>query len=88
MEYKFLDKVVNQIVSETNVIKNRLGQQSPHEHGRWLVQAPFSRNRFTISYLQHKDTHFYVHVSNVYGLNEEEIDYVWDEYRKIINKKV
>lgn len=84
MDKKFLHKVVNQIVSETNVIKKSI----IYEHGKWLVQAPFSKNRFTISYLQHKVIPFYVHVSNVYGLNEEEIDYVWDEYRKIINKKV
>jgi hypothetical protein len=31
---------------------------------------------------------FLKHCKEVYGLNEQEIEYVWKEYRDIINDKI
>jgi hypothetical protein len=94
MDKKFLDKVVDQIVSETRI---------DHEWGE--IQIPFSDLSLDIPHsllLHHLDFHdFYVHLffddflfpfsdhcNNVYGLNIEEIEYVWEEYKHIIIDKI
>jgi hypothetical protein len=75
MDKKFLDKVVDQLVSET-----RLDYEK--------VYFPFSppspsfviRN---LSFLSSPPPSFSSHCKEVYGLNEKEIEYVWKEYREI-----
>ena len=67
MDYKFLDKVVNQIVSETIMDEER-------------VYVPF----FPYYSLSSYRSPFTKHCKDVYGLNEQEIEYVWEEYREII----
>ena len=79
MDYKFLNKVIDQIVNETII---------DYDEGR--VCTPFSPRSsyhpplfsssllFTLS----------IHCREVYGLNEDEIEYVWNEYKKIIKDKI
>ena len=75
MDYKFLDKVIDQIVSETTI---------DYDKGRIYTPFPSSFKFFISSYL----LSFIKHCEDVYGLNEQEIDYVWNEYKDIINDKI
>ncbi len=74
MNNKFLNKVCDQIMSETRVIDNKL-------------YTPFSFSPFLIF------THpsFISHCKDIYCLNKEEADYVWEKYKKglttLIDKK-
>ena len=78
MDKKFLDKVLGQIVSETEV---------DHDEGR--IYTPF-KPHFLIQFffLLSTFTLFSRHCEEVYGLNEQEIEYVWDKYRHIIKDKL
>jgi hypothetical protein len=59
MNNKFLDKVIEQIISETRVIDDK-------------VYTPFSLLVFPFF------SSFYKHCKEIYSLNEQEIDYVWN----------
>ena len=78
MDKKLLDKVVSQIVSETEV---------DHDEGR--IYTPF-KPHFLIQFffLLSTFTLFSIHCEEVYGLNSEETRYVWNEYGKIIHHKI
>ena len=85
MDKKFLNKVLDQIVSETRI---------DYEWGE--IQIPFSDLSIDIPHsllLHHLDFHpflflFSDHCKNVYGLNKEETEYVWEEYKHIIIDKI
>ena len=85
MDKKFLNKVLDQIVSETRI---------DYEWGE--IQIPFSDLSIDIPHsllLHHLDFHpflflFSDHCKNVYGLNKEETEYVWEEYKHIIIDKL
>ena len=85
MDKRFLDKVLDQIVSETRI---------DYEWGE--IQIPFSDLSIDIPHsllLHHLDFHpflflFSDHCKNVYGLNKEETEYVWEEYINIIIDKL
>ena len=84
MDKKFLNKVLDQIVNETTI---------DYEKGE--IQIPFSDISIDIPHsllLHHLDFHpflflFSDHCKNVYGLNKEETEYVWEEYKNIIIDK-
>jgi len=86
MDKKFLDKVVDQIVSETRI---------DHEWGE--IQFPFIRQQASYpaySLLLLRSPNFTFSSTfilalikqciEVYGLNMEEVEYVCDEYKEII----
>jgi hypothetical protein len=83
MDNSFLDKVVDQIVSET-----KMG------HDKSVIDPPFYTS--FPSHLLHISNNplfpypstFSTHCREVYGLNEDEIEYVWNEYKKIIKDKI
>ena len=84
MDKRFLNKVLDQIVNETTI---------DYEKGE--IQIPFSDISIDIPHsllLHHLDFHpflflFSDHCKNVYGLNKEETEYVWEEYiNSIIDK--
>ena len=87
MDYKFLDKVVDQIVYETII---------DYENDR--IFTPFSPNSLPVSLLLSivKDWNtspllhrlLRRHCKDVYGLNNDEIEYVWEEYKRIIKDKI
>ena len=85
MDKRFLNKVLDQIVRETRV---------DYEWGE--IQIPFSDLSIDIPHsllLHHLDFHpflflFSDHCKNVYGLNKEETEYVWEEYKNIIIDKI
>jgi hypothetical protein len=78
---KFLSKVVEQLVSETNI-----------DYGRETVFAPsllssfpfpfFSSFSFSPSIL------FFDHCRDMYGLTRKETIYVWKQYKSIIEDKI
>jgi len=82
MDKKYLDKVIEQIVSETTIDYRRGGK----------VYITLINNHFSIhnkkSYTRYFYPHFSHHCRDVYGLNDDEIKYVWDEYGKIIKDKI
>ncbi len=82
MDKKYLNKVLDQIVSETRI---------DHDEERFLL--PF------FNYFSHNSVvlfsspgspypSFIIHCREVYGLNPDEIKYVWSEYRDIIKDKI
>jgi|TARA_R110000796_G_scaffold15455_1_gene49177 hypothetical protein len=87
MDNKYLNKVVDQLVSETKL-----------DYDNYMVLYPFSpplsfHNSFhflslSSPYLSSFSSlllfDFVNHCKDVYGLNDEEVNYVWDRYREII----
>ncbi len=82
MDKRFLDKVVGQLVRETRM---------DYDEGRIYTpfQKPFSFSLFPPShFLLFSFNTFYRHCEEVYGLNYDETEYVWEEYKEIIRDKV
>jgi len=75
----YLNKVVEQLVSETTIEGS-------------IVWVPYSVLHQTLnSFLLSAFPHFFSfssYVRNVYGLTEEETEYVWEQYRSIIHDKI
>ena len=82
MDYKFLDKVIDQIVRETRIDYNELSPTlyTPFPYPPLLISFSTFPPRFLFS-------SFTNHCKDVYGLNDGEIIYVWKKYvNSIINK--
>ena len=79
MDKRFLDKVVDQIISETRIDYDMGEIQFPFSS---FSPFPSSPSYFFSSYL------FSDHCEDVYGLNDDEIKYVWEEYVQIIKDKI
>jgi hypothetical protein len=92
MDKKFLNKVVDQIVSETQISKRR--SQS-------YILTPFSQRVFSShEFSQGKDLnsrysdvkalyhYFSIHCQDIYGLDSSEIGYAFQKYRNIIMLKI
>lgn len=77
MNKKFLDKVLDQIVSETKI-----------DHDKKKIFFSFFSFSFSSSLLLILFPFFSKHCRNVYGLNDDEVEYVWKEYRNIIIYKI
>jgi hypothetical protein len=77
MNIKFLDKVCDQILSETRIDNDEVytpfSSFSPH--------YSFFFN-FTISPISIFPSSLSKHCKEIYGLNKEETDYVWDKYKE------
>jgi len=78
---RFLDRVIEQLVNETIIY--------PSQYGGMMISLPGDpdENWDAIKMFDHLDylynrflTHTIKHCRDVYGLTDEEIDYVWDEY--------
>jgi hypothetical protein len=77
MNEKFLNKVVGQIVSETEM-----------DYENRDVYAPFLYNYYSSLYylsLYRAFTPFRYHCEDVYGLNKNEIEYVWERWLDIVS---
>jgi hypothetical protein len=86
MDKKYLDKVLDQLVSETKIYreKNCLDQMDiPYLPKNILLPLSF----FSLSSLLRLDP-FTIHCRDVYGLNEQEIEYVWNGYRDTIKDRI
>ena len=84
MDYKFLNKVLDQLVRETE-IHTEFGRiytpisSTPLRHPFPLL-SPF--------FLSSSPFFFSKHCRDIYGLNDDEIEYVWKEYRETIIDKI
>ena len=83
MDKKYLDKVLDQLVSETKITDFDKGHEA-------YIDAPFRTGGFlTARHMLYSAYWKYCkHCKNVYGLNEEEVLYVWEEYSRIIKDKI
>tara|TARA_B110000285_G_scaffold5637_1_gene5983 strand:- start:179 stop:442 length:264 start_codon:yes stop_codon:yes gene_type:complete len=83
MDYKFLNKVLGQLMSETRMDYEYMG-------GRIFIPFLPSFTLFSIFPISFSSyfTHFSEHCESVYGLNKEETKYVWNEYRGTIKDKI
>ena len=80
MDYKFLDKVVGQLVRETTIDYDEERFLPPFSiPSSWF--SPFFNLPFLIP-------SFIIHCREVYGLNKEETGYVWDKYILLIKDKL
>lgn len=86
MKNNYLDKVLDQIVSETRI-----------DYDKERLYTPFFSAPFHLLHFRHLKPHttsplllrlLRRHCKEVYGLNDDEIDYVWEEYKKIIKDKI
>ena len=91
MDYKFLNKVVNQIVSETKIDYDQGIIHFPYlvYPSSWNSPASVFTHPFLIILsLPRAPRFFFKHCRDVYGLNGDEVYYLWKEYRKIIKDKL
>ena len=84
MDYKFLNKVLDQLVRETMI-----------DYDRGVVESPFFSSYPRNNFLNHISSSslfflrsFVDHCRDVYGLNLEETEYVWKDYRETIIVKI
>ena len=81
MDYKFLHRVIDQIVSETTI-----------DYDKRVIRLPYYPSSFTLAhsslYFSYVMSRFTTHCRDVYGLNVQEIDYVWKEYTLLIKDKI
>ena len=83
MDKQYLDKVLDQLVGETTIDHDKVRIKFP--------SLPFFYYPFLTLSTPHYQAIFnifYDHCENVYGLNIEEIEYVWNEYREIVKDKI
>ena len=81
MDKKFLHKVLDQIVNETRI-------DYDGEKGRMYTPLTFPSFSSPLFLRRFPPLSFIIHCGEVYGLNKEEVGYVWKEYRKIIKDKI
>jgi hypothetical protein len=78
MNKEFLNKVCDQILSETRINNDRVYTPFISFH------FPSHYSSFFLSLSLHVCSHFSSHCKEVYSLNEEEIEYVWTKYKEVI----
>ena len=83
MDKKFLDKVVDQIVSETTIDYDEERFHPPFSHPVFLNSSFVFFSFSSLSPFSPYPS-FIIHCREVYGLNKEEIGYVWKEYILLI----
>ena len=83
MDKKFLNKVLDQIISEKRIDYNELSPTlyTPFPYPPLILSFSTFPPSFLFSY-------FTKHCRDVYGLNKEEIGYVWVKYKDIIKDKI
>ena len=83
MDKKFLNKVTEQIISETRIDYNELSPTlyTPFPYPPLIISFSTFPPRFLFS-------SFTKHCVEVYGLNKEETGYVWDKYILLIKDKL
>ncbi len=90
MDNRFLDKVLGQIVSETTIDYDDKVVYTPFisPNSYYTITLPLSSPLFTNPYIFMTPIIFDKHCRDVYGLNIQETEYVWKEYRETIIDKI
>ena len=84
MENKYIDKVLEHLVSRTKI---------DYDKGEIIFpfttrSTPFSLSFFSPPFSFHLSNSFIKYCGDQFGLTEEEIDYVYHRYVKIIEDKI
>ena len=78
MDKIFLNKVLNQLVRETEI-----------DYDRRVIEAPFFHRSYPLILVRFfPSSSFFYHCRDVYGLNDDEVEYLWEEYENIIKDKI
>ena len=88
MDYKFLHKVLDQLVYETRIDYDRKVIETPSLLLSFLSFSTFNPLRRFRLFSLLPPSLFSIHCKEVYGLNDDEIEYVWKEYRETIIDKI
>ena len=75
---KYLDKVIGSFIRGTKINYENKEVITPFN-----VQIPFSFVNHLVLSLS-----FSSYCKNTFGLTDDEVEYVWEEYRNIINGKI
>ena len=78
----YLDKVIEYIVRDTKIDYDKDEIQFPFFYSRFLM------SRFSIFSLSVRLKLFSEYCKEVYGLTEDEVKYVWNQYKDIILDKI
>ena len=76
---RYLDKVIDHLVRSTKI-----------DYVNNLISPPFSSSfKFFVTYFSLPYSAFFSsYCENTFGLTNDEIEYVWEEYRSIIKDKI
>ena len=87
MDKNYLDKVVDQIVRETRIDRDERSVYTPFSfiYGGEMRVSIWNYSHLDLGFPPHYFSH---HCKEVYGLNEDETRYVWDNYQRIIINKI
>ena len=92
MDNRFLNKVTHQIVNETIMDYDQEDIQFPFGFSSFnnimIFTISFDTTLKLFSIFTDYSPSFSRHCKDVYGLNEEEMEYVWKEYVQIIGDKI
>ncbi len=90
MDYKFLHRVIDQLVYETKI-----------DFDEKKIYFPFSYSSFSLSFVLSfssflspsnffitSSSYFVDHCREIYGLTDDEVGYVFEEYKDIIKDKI
>jgi len=86
MNKEYLNKVIDQLVGETEI--DYVKKRTYFPFSTFFYRHPNPIQFLSTHSLSTLFSSFSDHCKNIYGLNKSEVDYVWKEYRKIINSKI
>jgi len=85
IEDNALNKIVDQLVSETDIDYENTEIDASFIS---LSSSPFSYHNLPLLLLSLPFPYFFKYCRDMYGLTEKETQYVWDKYKKIIKNKI
>ncbi len=99
MNNKYLGKVLDHLVNETNFKYSHSGSyvdptqftNKERESLDSYIEAPFLDSIYLSSHILHSANSYFSFidfVKEIYGLTEDEIEYVWYEYIEILRDKI
>jgi hypothetical protein len=88
MNKGFLNKVIDQIVSETMVNGETERIKTPFRHLTYSFTLHFQLPTGSASSTSVLYSSFSRHCEEVYGLDKDEVGYVWDKYVQIFRDKI
>jgi hypothetical protein len=88
MDKRFLNKVIDQIVSETMVNGETERIKTPFRQLSYSFTLHFQLPSSSSSSTSVLLSSFSRHCKEIYGLDKDEVGYVWDKYVQIFRDKI